>query len=312
MSNPSPYSVTARAMVKVTDLDALVTQIDRLVKLSPKIEPIEDGTYRDGWERREGSFVHLDDDPRDMVRFALGLLHLGAKGIDVEADGWVVDDSGSSFEIELQVGECEVVGPQSAADWLGELEGSSATILQARVAVRLLETLAGAEARVISLVAERADVEPGLTLDAPQCEITLVPGVPVEESDLPPAHQRIVVTDGGRHYETDENGYLVNRPAGYPANRSGRRPLRFDGDTARTVVHFLHFIPITRGFAMAWVLDNAPGWDANGLFGALGSAGLIEQPPSAGMPRLVDGVGWVDIEPSGISSRIEFDSTAFR
>jgi hypothetical protein len=184
-------------------------------------------------------------------------------------------------------------------------------ILQARVAVRLLETLAGVEVRVTCLVAERPGLEPGVTLVRPEPEITLIPGVDLDDSLLPPVDERIVVTDGGRAYKTDETGSPVNRPAGYPADEWGRRPLRFDGVTARTVVHFMHPIPIGRGFAMAWVLDNAPGWDANGLFGALGTAGLIEQPLSASMPRLIDGVRWVDIEPSGIASHIELNPASF-
>jgi hypothetical protein len=73
----------------------------------------------------------------------------------------------------------------------------------------------------------------------------------------------------------------------------------------------MHPIPIGRGFAMRWVLDNAPGWDFNGVIGALRSAGLVEQPVSAGMPRLVNGLRWVDIEPSGVASRVELDPVAF-
>ena len=92
------------------------------------------------------------------------------------------------------------------------------------------------------------------------------------------------MTGGGTHYETDENGFLVNRPAGYPADTSGRVPLRFDGATAETVVHFMHPIPVGRGFAMRWVLDNAPGWDFNGLTGALRAAGLVERPPRPACP----------------------------
>ena len=129
---------------------------------------------------------------------------------------------------------------------------------------------------------------------------------------LPPLDERVVVIDGGRDYETDDDARLLHPPSDYPTDPSLRRPLRFDEATARRLVHFLHPIPISRGFLAAWVLDNAPGWDGNGLIAALGSAGLIEQPPSAGMPRLTDGVLRVDIEPSGVASRVELDPEAFR
>ena len=51
--------------------------------------------------------------------------------------------------------------------------------------------------------------------------------------------------------------------------------VRFDGHTAGTLVHFMHPIPVGRGFLAAWVTDNVPGWDANGLISAVGNAGLI-------------------------------------
>lgn len=46
------FTLTVRATVTVTDLDALVRQVDELVALTPEFEPIKDGTYWDGWEDR--------------------------------------------------------------------------------------------------------------------------------------------------------------------------------------------------------------------------------------------------------------------
>jgi hypothetical protein len=325
--NRYPYSVTAHATATIVDHYGLVRQIDPLVAESPDLWALEDGTYYDGWEylpgtgyESENGGVYLDDDPESMLSLALELAPLRANGFAIDA--WDstfsavgttnTDGAAPRYRVESTIDECDVDEPRRAARWLGALAGVSPTIIRARVLVHLLETLAGVEVDIDQLIAEREHLPPGVLLDAPEAEISLDPGVPLSEFELPPLDERVIVTDGGRDQDLDQDHRLVSPPKGYPADRSGRRPLRLDGATARRLVHFMHPIPISRGFLMAWVIDNAPGWDGNGLIAAIGSAGLIDQPRGVGMPRLVDGVRWVDIEPSGIASRVELDPDAFR
>jgi hypothetical protein len=316
----NPFTLTVRATVTVTDLGDLVRQVDELVALSDDFQPIEDGTYFDGFDDREGSgylfqgdAVWLDDDPDGMLTLAVALSPLRAKAVDIELDADVTRkrrrprSTDLRFTVEAIVYGAEVTSQRSASAWLGSLKDVRPTVLAARATVALLDTLAGCEVEIDSVVAERPDLAPGRYASVSEAEIPLVPPADPDPDRLPPG-EPIVVTNGGRHYETDENGRLVNRPPGYPTDRSLRRPVRFDGDTARTLVHFMHPIPVGRGFLMAWVTDNVPGWDGNGLISALGSAGLIDS--SGSMPKLVDGVAWVDIVPSGLCTRVELEQNA--
>lgn len=319
----NPFTLTVRATVTVTDLGALVRQVDELVALSDDFGPIEDGTYFDGWEEREGTgylfqgdAVWLDDDPRAMLDLAVSLSPLRAKGVDVQLYADVTakaERAGSTaprFTVEAIVYDAEVANVRSTSAWLGSLKGAGRLFVAARAGVALLESLAGCEVEIESVLAERPDLAPGRYAPVSEAEIPLVPPADPEPDRLPPPGEPIVVTKGGCHYETDENGRLVNRPPGYPTDLSLRRPVRFDGDTARTLVHFMHPIPVGRGFLMAWVTDNVPGWDANGLLSALGGAGLVDT--SGSMPKLVHGVAWVDISPTGLCIRIELEVTPLR
>ena len=52
--------------------------------------------------------------------------------------------------------------------------------------MKLLESLAGVTVEITELVAEHwVVVDDDFEFDAPEAEITLVPGVPVDELDLP-------------------------------------------------------------------------------------------------------------------------------
>lgn len=290
----NPFTLTVRATVTVTDLDALVRQVDELVADSDEIEPIEDGTFWDGWEDREGTGyvsvsdgVWLDDDSEAMVDLAVGLCAIRAKGVDIELDTTIgprpprSTSTDPQFTVEAYVYDASVTQPRAASAWLGSVKGTSPVLLCARVAIALLESIAGCEVKVTSMVAR--------TVEGPLA--------------LP--FERVVVTDLGEYYETDDDGRLVGPVPDEPADPTGRRPLRFDGRTAAGFVHFAHPIPISRGFRRAWVALNAPGWTGNELFGALSGAGLVDR--SDPMPRLVDGVRRVDIEPDATCSRIDLD-----
>jgi hypothetical protein len=295
----NPFTLTVRATVTVTDLAALVRQVDELVALSDDFEPIDDGTYWDGWEEREGSgylfqgdAVWLDDDPRSMLDLAVSLSRLRAQGVDIDLDADVdprPPRAGSDeprFAVVVRVYDASVSQSQVASAWLGSLKGTSPLLLCTRSTVALLESTAGCDVKVTSAVAR--------TVEGP----------------LTSPFERVVVTNGGEHYETDETGRLLRPIPEEPADPTGRRPLRFDGRTAAGFVRFAHPIPISRGFRRAWVALNAPGWTGNELFRALSRAGLVDR--SGPVPRLVDGVTRVDIEPDGTCSRIDLHPRRLR
>ena len=323
---PSPYTVTARGTAKITDLSALADQVaccmsEPRTTSQPADAPLE-REWTSGRVPAPPSSTALRSRstiPRRCSRRRSTSPTSGRRDSTSTSTGSVevTNDPGAGeasprYAVEFTVADCEVTSPRSAASWIGAVKDRTSTTVKARVAVRLLETIAGAHVDLTSLVAEPDDLEPGHVLDVPEFEITLASGAPVDDRNLAPLDERVVVTDGGGKLEINDDGRLANPPGGYPTDPSLRRPLRFDEATARRFVHFLHPIPIGRGFFRTWVLDNAPGWDGNDLIAAIRSAGLIERPPSAGMPRLTDGVLWVDIEPSGIVSRVAFDPETFR
>jgi hypothetical protein len=147
------------ASISVTDLPALVGKVDELVALSPDFDRIEDGTFWDGWQERPGEgflfeseVPYLEDDPRQMLDLALALVHLQARGLEVETSAIVESRRRTRrhgaaptfrFDVEFIVEECDVIDRRRAARWLGALAHDPG--IPERAAVALIGLLEGVE-----------------------------------------------------------------------------------------------------------------------------------------------------------------------